>query len=717
MPEIKEYMIQGLHCPTCARKIQDELQSCEGIREAVVNFSTQSLRFRHEGTVGLEEVEERARRIIGSIEAGATLEENRERGKPSGEEEVSPVLRRMLFRLAGAAWVFGLTLLFRETALLPPGGLLVLFGLSYLLAGGDVLLRAFRNILRGRIFDENFLMAIATLGAWGIGEYPEASAVMLFYQLGEYLQERAVNRSRRSIRALTDLRPDEVRVIREGRESLVKPEETSPGEIFRLLPGERVPLDGQILEGEAMVDLSALTGESVPRRMGRGEEILAGGINTDGVLTVKILRSYGESAAARILKLVEEASERKARAENFISRFARYYTPAVFFGAVALSTLPPLLFGLPWQTWFYRSLVFLVVSCPCALVVSIPLSFFAGLGAASREGVLIKGGNYLDVLSRAERVVFDKTGTLTTGRFSVASVHPAGGAGGEELLSAAGAVEAFSRHPVARAVTAEAEGRNLPLPEVEDFREYRGQGVTAVRNGGTILAGTAVFLREQGITGISPEAEGTAVHVAQGGRYLGYLTVEDRIKEDAGKTVEGLKELGLKEPVLLTGDSTGTAMACAGRLGIRRVHAELLPHRKVEILEELEKETSRGRTLLFVGDGINDAPVLARADGGIAMGALGSDAAIEAADIVVMDDRPSRILKALRISRKTREVVIQNILLALSIKGAVLLLGAMGTATLWEAVFADVGTALLAILNSFRIGGIYRIRRAGSPEN
>jgi Cd2+/Zn2+-exporting ATPase len=575
---------------------------------------------------------------------------------------------------------------------------------AHLIAGGPILLRAGKNILRGKVFDENFLMALASVGAWAVGEFSEGVAVMLFYQLGEYFQEKAVDRSRRSIRALTDLRPDEVHILRGGAEISLTPEEAEPGDLFIIRPGERIPLDGIILEGQVQLDAQALTGESLPRSAGPGDEVLSGMISLNGVLKVKALRSYGDSASARILKMVEEAAGRKAKAETFITRFARFYTPAVVILALGIAFLPPLLFGQPLNTWLYRGLIFLVVSCPCALVISIPLTVFAGLGAASRLGILVKGGNYLETLAHSERVVFDKTGTITRGVFEVTRIQTAPGASEEELLSLAASAEKNSRHPLARAITAAFQKTGpQEIAEPEGFEEIRGLGVQARIKGRPVLAGSRKLLEQEGIGGPFFEDDGTAIHLAAGGTYLGCLSCRDMIKPGVAEALRDLEKLGLKESVVLTGDSPSAAGRISRELNLRRVYPSLLPDQKVGILDSLAGEKTGRGALIFAGDGINDAPALARADAGIAMGALGSDAAIEAADVVIMDDNLLRIPQAIRIARKTRRIVTENIILALGVKAVILAMGTLGWVGLWAAIFADVGTALLAIFNALRV--------------
>lgn len=593
---------------------------------------------------------------------------------------------------------------------------LVLFLAAYVTVGGDVVKKAVINIGHGQVFDENFLMTIATVGAFFVGDYPEAVAVMLFYQVGEWFQSYAVGKSRKSIAALMDIRPDYANVLRDGVETEVEPDEVTVGEIIRIKPGERIPLDGRIISGTSALDTMALTGESVPREAVPGDEVISGCVNLQGVLEVEVTKEFGDSTVSRILELVESASSRKAEAENFITKFARYYTPIVVGCAVLLAVLPPLVLsamqsgfvaGSVWSDWIYRALTFLVISCPCALVISIPLSFFGGLGGASKNGILIKGSNYLEALAKAEIVVMDKTGTLTKGTFCVQEIVTAQDAAvtGKELLRLAAYAESYSNHPISKSLLEahlEAGGEALEQSRIEQAEEIAGHGVHVRMDGRELYAGNAKLMEKQQITALSPKETGTVVHVARDNSYLGYILIADEIKEDAKEAVTGLKAAGIRRVVMLTGDRRAAAEEVAGKLGITEVHAELLPADKVDRMEELMHKKSEKGKLLFVGDGINDAPVLARADIGIAMGGLGSDAAIEAADIVIMTDEPSRIAKAMQISVKTLAIVKQNIVFALGVKILVLLLAAAGMASMWAAVFADVGVAIIAILNAMR---------------
>ena len=587
-------------------------------------------------------------------------------------------------------------------ALIPVGGIvkLVLFLIPYAVIGWDVLWKAIRNIAHGQVFDENFLMAIATVGAFALGEYPEGVAVMLFYQVGELFQSYAVGRSRQSIAALMDIRPDYANIEQDGKLVQVDPEDVAVGDTIVIKAGEKIPLDGVVLEGSSAVDTAALTGESLPRDVNPGDDVVSGCINQSGLLKVRVTKVFGESTVAKILDLVENSSSKKARAENFITRFARYYTPVVVIGAVLLAVLPPLLFGGDWSDWLQRALIFLVISCPCALVISVPLSFFGGIGGASKQGILVKGSNYLEALAKTETVVFDKTGTLTKGTFQVTAVHPDRISEGE-LLELAAMAESYSEHPISRSLR-EAYQKPVDASRVTDVEEISGHGVRAKVDGHDVYAGNGKWMDRIGASWRNCHRTGTVVHVAVDGEYAGHIVISDAVKPDAAAAIEALKREGVKKTVMLTGDVKAAGEAVAREIGIDEVHAELLPGDKVDQVERLLKNTSGKGKLAFVGDGINDAPVLSRADIGIAMGGLGSDAAIEAADIVLMDDKPSKLAVAVRISRKTLRIVRQNIVFALGIKLLFLALGAFGMANMWEAVFADVGVSVLAILNASR---------------
>ena len=602
-------------------------------------------------------------------------------------------------------------------------GKMALYLIPYVLIGLDVVYRAFRNIRNGQVFDENFLMTVATFGAFGVGEYSEAVAVMLFYQVGELFQSYAVNRSRQSITELMDICPEYANIEEDGQLKQVNPDDVQVGDIIVVKSGERIPLDGKVVFGDSMVDTSALTGESVPRKVAEGDDIISGCVNGSGLLRVQVAKEFDDSTVAKILELVENASSKKAHVENFITRFARYYTPLVVMGAVLLAVIPPLFFGQPWSEGVRRACTFLVISCPCALVISVPMSFFSGIGAASKKGVLIKGSNYLEALSEMDTIVFDKTGTLTKGEFKVTEIHAVAGSPVPEasevprtrvwaasqpsdekkrsLLELAALAESYSDHPISRSIK-DAWGDTMDLNRVSNAREISGHGVRAEIDGHTVLAGNSKLMKEMNVQYQECTSMGTVVYVALDGVYCGYIVISDSIKDEALEAIRNLKKVGVRRTIMLTGDKKEVGEAVAARLGLDEVHAELLPGDKVAKVEELLSRQTGKHRLAFVGDGINDAPVLSRADVGIAMGSMGSDAAIEAADIVLMDDNPARIADVVRISRKTMSIVKQNIAFALGVKAVVLLMGAAGAANMWEAVFADVGVSVIAILNAMR---------------
>lgn len=604
--------------------------------------------------------------------------------------------KKTLFRIVLSSALFLVILLIPVTGWLR----LAFYLIPYCIVGGDVLWKAARNIVHGQVFGENFLMCIATIGAFGLGEYPEAVAVMLFYQVGELFQSYAVNRSRKSISDLMDIRPDYANVEENGELRKVDPEDVPVGGIITVLPGEKVPLDGVVTEGGSSLNTSALTGESLPREVGPGDEAISGCVNLNGLLRLRVSRPFEESTVSKILELVENSAAKKAKAENFITRFARYYTPAVVIGAFLLAVLPPLFFHGVWSEWIQRALIFLVISCPCALVISVPLSFFGGIGGASRRGILVKGGNYLEALAKSEIVVFDKTGTLTKGTFRVTAIHPET-IPEQELLELAALAESYSKHPISLSLK-EACRKELDASAVTEVEEVTGRGVRVQMNGQSVSVGNARFMEEEGAVGKTCELSGTIVHVAVDGAYMGHIVISDEVRQDAADAISKLKRLGVRSTVMLTGDTRAVGEDVAQKLGIDEVHTELLPGEKVEQVERLLEQKSERGQLLFVGDGVNDAPVLSRADIGIAMGGLGSDAAIEAADIVLMDDHPSKIADAIHISRRTLRIARQNIVFALGVKLLILILGALGQANMWEAVFADVGVSVLAILNASR---------------
>ena len=708
------YAVENLDCAHCAAKIQDALNKAPEIENAIVNFELQR--------ITLESSEKnqaaayaRLEAVRNDLEPDMVIVGEFDRKAPASAKparSLDPEQKRTMVRISVALVLFFACMVVPFQQIFgEPYGLYVEFAaflVPYLLAGYDVLWRAARNIAKGQVFDENFLMSIATLGAFGLVFFPEAdphmaegAAVMLFYQVGELFQSYAVGKSRRSIAEMMDIAPDHALVERNGNQVQVDPADVAVGEIIVCKPGERVPLDGVIEQGSSQLDTAALTGESVPRQVEAGAEVVSGCVNMTGVLRIRVTKPYGESTVSRILELVENASEKKAQTENFITRFARYYTPVVVLVALALAVVPPLLFAQSWADWVQRGLVFLVVSCPCALVISVPLSFFGGIGGASRLGILVKGGNYLESLAHAETVVFDKTGTLTSGTFKVVAIHPEANIDAEKLLSVAAHAEAYSTHPIALSVR-EAYSGTIDQGRIGNVEERGGHGVCATYDGKQVLVGNGKLLAEAGIPFQDCELTGTILHVSLDGAYVGHIVIADVIKEDAAEAISSLRALGVKKTVMLTGDRAEVAAAVGEKLGVDTVYAQLLPQGKVTKVEELlSAEQGKGK-LVFVGDGINDAPVLTRADIGIAMGAMGSDAAIEAADVVLMDDKPSRIAQAVSIARKTMRIVWQNIVFALGVKFVVLALAAVGIATMWLAVFADVGVSVLAILNAMR---------------
>lgn len=688
------YKLEGLDCANCAAKIEKELQKLHGLEEISVNMATQII------DVPPEMVNQIAA-VIDRIDPGVTLKPA-VRSSHSDEGEEAPPLAALI--ASGVFFILGLIYhdflhqtpnCWLEYALLIP---------AYLVVGWPVIRAAYDNICRGQWFDENFLMVIATFGAIALHQLTEAIGVMLFYAVGLYLEDKAVNRSRRSIAALLDIQPDFAYVMEEGEIRQVKPDEVAVGDIIIVKPGEKVPLDGEVLDGESFLDTSALTGESTPRKIKTGEWVLAGMINGQGLLTIKVSKVYEQSAIARILHLVEKAQERKAPTEQFITSFAKYYTPLVVGLAVLIAVIPPLVLpGASFKVWLYRALVLLVISCPCALMVSIPLGYFGGIGGASRRGLLVKGANYLDVLAKLHTVVFDKTGTLTQGVFRVSEVVPENGWTEAELLSTVVAAERFSNHPIADSIR-QAYGGTFPVEQVEDYREIPAYGITALVNGKRVLAGNARLMQQEQIAYAQPDVAGTSVHVAVDGQYAGYLVIADQLKTDASAAIHQLRSLGIRRIYMLTGDTEEVAAKVATGLGLDGYYAGLLPEEKVERIEMLLADLPQPekQKLAFVGDGVNDAPVIARVDLGVAMGALGSDAAIEAADLVLMEDHPSKLATAVAIARRTQRIVWQNIYFALGIKFIFILLGTVGETGIWEAVFADVGVTILAILNAMR---------------
>lgn len=697
-------ILEGLCCANCASKIEKESQNITNVSSAVVDFVAQKLILEVENNSDKDNIVELVKQIVKRIEPDVKVyveegnQNRKQRSHDHNHDHEHENSKKEFVRLGVGAAIFAIATAFKFNFYVE----LSLFLVSYLLVGGEVVLRALKNIRGGQIFDENFLMSIATIGAFAIGEFPEGVAVMLFYQLGEIFQGMAVNRSRKSIAELMDIRPDFANLKIGSDIKKVSPEEVNIGDIIVVRPGEKVPLDGKVIEGISMVDTSALTGESVPREVEIGDNVLGGVINENGLLTIEVEKEFGDSTIAKILDLVQNASSKKAPTENFITKFARYYTPAVVFSALALAILPPLFIsGATFSEWIYRALAFLVVSCPCALVVSIPLGFFGGIGGASKNGILVKGGNYLEALNNVEVVVFDKTGTLTKGVFKVTEIQPQGNVSRDELITYAAFAESFSNHPIATSIV-KAYSKEIDNESIENYEEISGHGVKATVLGKEVLAGNYKLMNKENISYEQVETIGTVVHVAVNKEYAGYIVISDEVKEDSAKAIKALKEIGVRKTVMLTGDNKVVGTKVAKQLRLDEVYSELLPDQKVEKVEALDKEKSSKGKLIFVGDGINDAPVLARADIGIAMGGVGSDAAIEAADVVIMTDEPLKIASAIKIAKKTRAIVMQNIVFALGIKAIILVLVALGLGTMWEAVFGDVGVTLIAVLNSMR---------------
>lgn len=697
----KEILLEGLCCGNCAAKIERESNNIEGVKSAIVDFISTRLIMEIDDSSKENDIIDNVKNIVKRIEPDVNvvvIDSKDNQSKRKNEEAEEENNKSEIIKLVIGALIFGVATVMKFSNSIE----LVLYLISFVIVGGEVILGALKNIRKGQVFDENFLMSIATIGAFAIGEYPEGVAVMLFYQLGEIFQDMAVNRSRKSISALMDIRPDFANLKINGDIKKVDPDEVRIGDIIVVKPGEKVPVDGKVIEGKSMVDTAALTGESVPSEVGVGDSILSGVINKNGLLTIEVEKEFGDSTVSKILDLVQNASSKKAPTENFITKFARYYTPAVVFAALALAIIPPLVIeGATFSVWIYRALSFLVVSCPCALVISIPLGFFGGIGGASKNGILVKGGNYLEALNNVEMVVFDKTGTLTKGIFKVTEVNSENNISKDELIACAAYAENYSNHPIAVSIL-KAYGKEIDKDKIENYEEISGHGVKGIIEGKEVLAGNYKLMEKENISYKQVETIGTIVHVAIERKYAGYIIISDEVKEDSAKAIKALKSIGVKKTVMLTGDNEIVGNKIANKLGLDEFHAELLPDQKVEKLELLFKEKSTKGKIVFVGDGINDAPVLARADIGIAMGGVGSDAAIEAADVVIMTDEPSKIASAIKIAKKTRSIVMQNIIFALGVKIIILGLVAIGMGTMWEAVFGDVGVALIAVLNAMR---------------
>ena len=702
----KVYLLKGLDCPNCSAKIEKEVGELGGVTSSTVNLMNQTLTVQA-GTSVAASLLDTVTTIVHSHEPDVEVSEKQlEATAPVKKDEKAAVYndedKKRTIRLAVGAVVYAIGMALTVFAKLPTLAELAFLIVAYVILGWDVVWQAVKNITRGQVFDEHFLMSVSTIGAFAIGEYPEAVAVMLFYQVGEFFQSLAVKRSRKSISDLMDICPDSATVKRNGVLQVVSPESVAVGEIIVVKPGEKIPLDGIVVDGESMLDTKALTGESVPRSIRKGDEALSGCINQSGLLTLKVTKSFGESTVSKIIDLVENASARKAPTENFITTFARYYTPVVVGMAAVLAIIPPLVLGGGWSEWLRRGFVFLIVSCPCALVISIPLTFFGGIGAASKRGVLVKGSNYLEALNKVSVVVFDKTGTLTKGVFEVANIIPAAGYQKEQVLEYAAQAESYSNYPIAKSILA-AYGKSIDQKQFSGFEEISGHGISVMVQGKKVLAGNSKLMESEKIAYSACDAAGTKVYVAADGSYVGCILIADEVKPDSNRAIAELKKIGVEKTVMLTGDDERIGKSVADELGLDAYYAQLLPDQKVEKLEMLDKQKRQGSKLAFVGDGINDAPVLARADVGIAMGGLGSDAAIEAADVVLMTDEPSKLVEAIDVAKATKRIVMQNIVIALGIKSVFLVLGALGMAGMWEAVFGDVGVTIIAVLNAMRI--------------
>ena len=697
----KVFMLNGLDCANCAAKIETEIKNIEGIKFASVDFVSKRLTWEAESNTNVPMLVEKIESIVKKIEpdvkialvenpSKSEIEEKDDDDEEGHKKEIVELV------IGGTLFVVGLIFKFQNWLEL------TIFLISYIIVGRKVVLSAIKGIVRGQVFSEHFLMSVATIGAYFVGEYPEGVAVMLFYLVGELFEDMAVDNSRKSISELMDIRPDYAN-LQVGEElKKVSPDEVNIGNKIVVKPGEKIPLDGKVIEGTSMVDTAALTGESVPRELKPGSDALSGFVNKNGVLTIEVTKGFGESTVSKILDLVQNASNKKAPTEKFITKFARYYTPVVVFGALALAIIPPLVIpGASFSDWIYRGLVFLVVSCPCALVLSIPLGFLGGIGGASKKGILVKGGNYLEALNNVEAVVFDKTGTLTKGVFKVTKAISENGYTEDELIKYAAYAESYSNHPIALSIIA-AYHAEIDKYKIENYQEIAGHGIKVNVNGKEVLVGNTKLMISENIQYTDVDTLGTVVHVAIDKKYAGSIIISDEVKEDSAKTIKELKALGVRKTVMLTGDLKKVADNIGKELGLDEVYSELLPADKVEKVESLEAQKSHKGKIVFVGDGINDAPVLARADIGIAMGGLGSDAAIEAADVVIMTDEPHKVASAIKIAKRTRNIVSQNIVFALGVKAIFLVLGALGLASMWAAVFADMGVALIAVVNAMR---------------
>ncbi len=699
----QELVLQGLGCASCAAKMEKQINELKDVKNAQVNFATQKLTYES-AIEDLEEINIDIKMIVERIEPHVKVfsahsdkhDHFHDHGHDHEHNEEIDRKEIITLGVGFALFLFGLLTSYSNNIDL------FIFAVGYILVGREIIISAVKNLFRGEMLDENFLMTIASLSAFVIGEYPEAVAVMMFYKVGEFFEANAVNKSRKSIEALLDIRPDFANLKQGNKIIKVLPDDVLVDDIIIVKPGEKIPLDGVVVEGESMLDTSVITGESVPRKVSEMDLVYSGSINQSGLLSIKVTKAFAESTVSRILELVEKASTKKAETEKLITKFAKVYTPVVVGIAALLAIIPPLVMsGATFSEWLYRAAIFLVISCPCALVISIPLGFFGGIGAASKKGILIKGGNYLEALNKLEIIVLDKTGTITQGVFKVTEVHAKDGFE-ETLLKTAAYAEYYSNHPIGKSIQAYSQVE-VDESKIKEYQEIAGKGIAVKINGQNVLCGNEKLMTQNEIAINESNTSGTVVHVAKDLTYLGYIVISDRVKADSKKGIERIKKHGIKRVVMLTGDKSAPAIEVGEVVGVDEVYSELLPEDKVTKLEKLQEEKSKKKTIAFVGDGINDAPVLARADIGIAMGGLGSDAAIEAADIVLMTDEISKIGEAIDIAKNTRQIVWQNIIFALGIKIIVMILGAMGIATMWSAVFADVGVAVLAIFNAMRL--------------
>jgi Zn2+/Cd2+-exporting ATPase len=698
MANKKEYILEGLCCANCAAKIEKEVSGLAEVNEVSLNLMNNKLSVSINEDV-TSDITTRIKQIVASHEPSVKVMDLNGKDSSKKEEEEELNIRTYLIRLVMAVAISAAFSIFKVTETMQ----VVAFIAAYILAGYEILLTAGKNILKGKVLDENFLMGIASLGAFLIGDYLEAVAVLVFYGIGELLQDMAVNRSRKNIAGLMDIRPDYANLLIDGSVSVVAPEQVEVGNMILVKPGEKIPLDGKIVRGNSFIDTRALTGESVPVEVGADDLVLSGTINTSGVLEIEVSKPFSESTVSKILELVQNAGSKKAESEKFITKFARYYTPFVVFSAVAVAIVPPVFGFGAFSEWLYRALSFLIISCPCALVISIPLSFFGGIGGGAKQGILIKGGNYLDALKQVDTIVFDKTGTLTKGVFAVAQICPADGVDAADLIRYAAIAEQYSTHPIAKSIISYYNS-NFNEADIEEAQitEVAGHGVTASYGGDCIFAGNAKLMKDNGILTVQPDTHGSIIYVAKNNRYLGYLLIADEIKPGVKETMSALKKLGVRKTVMLTGDHRNAAKEIASICQVDEYEAELLPQDKVAWFEKYKKQANANGKIVFVGDGINDAPVLAGADIGIAMGGIGSDAAIEAADAVIMNDEIGKIVTAIKIARKTKQIVTQNIIFALGIKLLIMVLAFLGITSIWFAIFADVGVALLALLNAMR---------------